>query len=531
MASVMTVAPHQPRPPFVSGYLDDLLARFADDDGGEVATYIPELARSTPTFGICLATADGALYEAGDTRAPFTIQSISKPLSTGSRSSTCGRSAVSAKVGVEPSGEAFNAISLEPERAARVNPMINAGAIADAALVAGDGRRPVRRCASGRLLALAGRRLASTRASTAPSARPGTATARSRTCCATSASSATTPRPALDLYFRQCSISVDCRDLALMAATLANGGVNPRTGERVAARSRPRAERAERDGHLRDVRLRRRMARPRRHAGEERRRRRGPRGAARSPRHGRLLAAARRPRQQRPGHRVCRELSRGLALHLVRPGERHAPVIRASSTIAERPSKRVRLRGQRLALDQHAARTAVFELQGELGFAAVEAVSRKLTTDGDRAELVVLDLRRILRADPSGFGLLAALGRQLERRGGRLAVAGAPELSSAPEEGIACSFDDLDRALEWCEEELLGELGQGAEGDGISIEHHELLSGLTGDEVAELDRELGFVSAAPHDLLAQAGEPAHELLLVTRGTLSVYSAAEGPSAG
>ena len=224
---------------------------------------------------------------------------------------------------------------------------------------------------------------------------------------------------------------------------------------------------------------------------------------------------------------VCRELSRGLALHLVRPGERHAPVIRASSTIAERPSKRVRLRGQRLALDQHAARTAVFELQGELGFAAVEAVSRKLTTDGDRAELVVVDLRRILRADPSGFGLLASLGRQLERRGGRLAVAGAPELSSAPEEGIACSFDDLDRALEWCEEELLGELGQGAEGDGISIEHHELLSGLTGDEVAELDRELGFVSAAPHDLLAQAGEPAHELLLVTRGTLSVYSAAEG----
>ncbi len=69
-----------------------------------------------------------------------------------------------------------------------------------------------------------------------PSATPATATARSATCCAVSTSSSEDPELALDLYFRQCSVAVDCRDLSLMAATLANGGVNPLSGERALGR-------------------------------------------------------------------------------------------------------------------------------------------------------------------------------------------------------------------------------------------------------------------------------------------------------
>ena len=70
----------------IASYLDELLERHAGRDTGEVATYIPELASADPDlFGICLATVDGALYESGDTRAPFTIQSMSKPLTYGAR--------------------------------------------------------------------------------------------------------------------------------------------------------------------------------------------------------------------------------------------------------------------------------------------------------------------------------------------------------------------------------------------------------------------------------------------------------------
>ena len=87
--------------------------RFQPLASGRVATYIPELARADPSwFGISLATADGHVYEVGDTRVPFTIQSISKPFVYGLALEDRGKPAVLARVGVEPTGDAFNEISL-----------------------------------------------------------------------------------------------------------------------------------------------------------------------------------------------------------------------------------------------------------------------------------------------------------------------------------------------------------------------------------------------------------------------------------
>jgi len=111
---------------------------------GAVADYIPELAHADPdAFGICVATRDGEVYEVGDTRQPFTIQSVSKPFTYGLALSDHGEEAILAKIGVEPSGDAFNAISLRPQTGAPMNPLINAGAIAACGLVTGDddGRR------------------------------------------------------------------------------------------------------------------------------------------------------------------------------------------------------------------------------------------------------------------------------------------------------------------------------------------------------------------------------------------------------
>ena len=89
-------------------------------DEGTVATYIPELAGADPRwFGISLATVDGYVYEVGDTRQPFTIQSISKPFVYGLALEDCGKAAVLERIGVEPTGDAFNEISLESRPAAR----------------------------------------------------------------------------------------------------------------------------------------------------------------------------------------------------------------------------------------------------------------------------------------------------------------------------------------------------------------------------------------------------------------------------
>ena len=137
-----TVAPELDRPTQASPvdrYLSGLLGRFASLDDGEVATYIPELATADPShFGICVATLDGAVYEVGDTRVECTIQSMSKPLTYGVALERLGVEELRRHVGVEPSGDPFNEISLHPVRGTPVNPMINAGAIATASLVRGE---------------------------------------------------------------------------------------------------------------------------------------------------------------------------------------------------------------------------------------------------------------------------------------------------------------------------------------------------------------------------------------------------------
>jgi glutaminase len=138
----------------VLDYLDGVYRELSGDTSGSVADYIPELALVDPdSFGLCLATSDGYVYEAGDSRKRFAIQSVSKPFTYALALADRGLATVAAKIDVEPSGEPFNEISLDPVSERPRNPMINAGAITAASLVQGHGRRAVRTTA-GLLLAI-----------------------------------------------------------------------------------------------------------------------------------------------------------------------------------------------------------------------------------------------------------------------------------------------------------------------------------------------------------------------------------------
>src|SRR5262249_22012 len=118
--------------------LRDLHQRYASVDEGKVADYIPELAKANPRwFGIVVATADGQVFEVGDCKQQFTIQSISKPFVYGLALEDHGLEPVLKKVGAEPTGEAFNAIVLDESSNRPFNPMVNAGAIATADLIQG----------------------------------------------------------------------------------------------------------------------------------------------------------------------------------------------------------------------------------------------------------------------------------------------------------------------------------------------------------------------------------------------------------
>src|SRR5262249_48942972 len=116
--------------------IEDLHGRFNGWTQGEVATYIPELGKANPEdFGISLATTSGNLFETGDCDRVFTIQSISKPLTFGMALEAFGHEKVARHVGVEPSGDAFNAIELQSGTNRPFNPMVNSGAITTTALL------------------------------------------------------------------------------------------------------------------------------------------------------------------------------------------------------------------------------------------------------------------------------------------------------------------------------------------------------------------------------------------------------------
>ena len=466
---------HVAAPSPIASYLDELLERQAGRDTGKVSTYIPELASADPDlFGICLATVDGALYEAGDTRAPFTIQSMSKPLTYGLALELAGEEAVRSRVGVEPSGDPFNEISLRAGTGTPVNPMINAGAITCAGLVFEGSENPMELLLE-TYSTYAGRPLEIDEAvyrSEAVTSHRNRAIAHLLRGHDVLASD---PEAALDLYFRQCAVNIDCRDLALVAATLANGGVNPRTGVRSVQEDVVRSVLSVMttcgmyDGAgewLVSVGIPAKS---------------GVSGGVLGVLPGRLGVAVFSPRLDEQGNSVrgvavCRDLSQDLALHLIRPGERSAAPIRTTYRLGQRNSKRQRSAGERAAIRASSELTAVFELQGDLDFMAAEAISRVLLDGNESAELVVIDLRRVNRVDRAGGDFLAALAASLSANGGKLAVSGNGEV---PDTEDIVRYDALDQALEWCEDELLARQDNDERRDEIAIERHRLLDGLT----------------------------------------------------
>lgn len=214
--------------------IEEVHGRLSNCGDGNVADYIPELAKANAEeFGIVVASADGRIYAIGDSDKPFTIQSISKPFAYGLALKLLGRRHMQTKVGVEPSGEAFNAISLNPVTGIPRNPMINAGAIATTAQIWQHDPDAAEATLIGFLSDLAGRQLTLDESVYLSERNTGHRNRAISHLLRNFNVIEANPEGGLDLYFRQCAISVTCRDLAVMAATLACQGINPFSGVEV----------------------------------------------------------------------------------------------------------------------------------------------------------------------------------------------------------------------------------------------------------------------------------------------------------
>lgn len=210
-------------------------AAFRDLTDGAPADYIPELARVAPDlFGVVIVTAAGEVFAVGDVDHAFSIQSVSKPFTAALVMQQRGAGTLAEKIGVEPTGQKFNSIlatQILPQVSA--NPLVNSGAIAAVSLVEADSAQQ----RFDRILDWFDR-LAAARLAVIEDVYHSEAATNERNrghayILAASGRLYADPLETTDVYTRQCAIGITARQMAVMGATLANGGVNPVTGERV----------------------------------------------------------------------------------------------------------------------------------------------------------------------------------------------------------------------------------------------------------------------------------------------------------
>lgn len=222
-------------PEVLKSKIEELHSKYRTLGEGHLAAYIPELANVNPNlFAIAITLADGQTVSVGDVEAEFTLQSASKPFVYGLALTKLGREKLHEKVGVEPSGEAFNSIvELEKVTHRPYNPMINSGAIAVTSLLPPANPSERMRVIQDHFDRLAGRKLSIDEAvfqSEKQTAHRNRSIAHLMRHFDVIEGDI---EASLDLYFKQCSIRAGVKDLAHMAATLATGGIQPLTKERV----------------------------------------------------------------------------------------------------------------------------------------------------------------------------------------------------------------------------------------------------------------------------------------------------------
>jgi glutaminase len=224
-----------PPPERVRTLVDAAHERFKSNDEGENAAYYPALAAvPRDLFGVCVAGVDGSVYAVGDTDYPFTIMSIAKPFVFALVCQALGAERIRACVGVNSTGLPFNSVlPLELSAHRLTNPMVNTGAMATTSLVPGATADAKWRCIHQGLSRFAGRVLGLNEAVYASASASNHRNRGLAHFLAAYGRLYFDATATVDLYTRQSSLDVTARDLAVMSATMADGGVNPITRERV----------------------------------------------------------------------------------------------------------------------------------------------------------------------------------------------------------------------------------------------------------------------------------------------------------
>ncbi len=501
-------------------------AEFRADYSGAVADYIPELKKANRAhFGISLATVDGHVYEVGDSNVAFTIQSISKAYVFALALEALGSERVEAVIGVEPSGDAFNSIRLRPDNRP-YNPMVNSGAIACSALIQKARGNEAFDCIRDALSRFAGRDLAVDEQVFASEHNTGDRNRAIAYLLRNHSIIESDVNAVLDIYFRQCSVLVTARDLAIMAATLANNGVNPVTGEAVVKPfTVARTLSIMTSSGMYD------------YAGEWIYRVGMP---AKSGVGGGIVAAL--PAQlglgtfsppldehgnSVRGLKICEALSTHFGLHMLnRTGDVRTSIL-ADYDIGSMSSRRSRLNRDQQILEQHHHEVRIIELVGAHSFATIDYVSRKLAER--HSTILIIDFRRVASITRAGGLLLADLLQHFTAKPATAILTGIE-----PDTHISATilpFDDipeirtfrlLDNAIEWAEDQIIFRFGGYVPGNvSAHLKEQPMLAGLTDEEIDNLTSLATPRSYSAGQRIIATDDPAGSLYFLLMGMVSV----------
>lgn len=436
--------------------------QYRGDFRGTLPTYIPELAKANPNhFGIAISTIDGKIYEIGDSEEKFSIQSISKVFVYGLALSDYGPEEILKHVGVEPSGDSFNSIIFDEQGNRPFNPMVNAGAIVTTALIRGETYKARQKRIMDTLEDYAGRPLEIDEKVFESERATGH---RNRAIAYLELNSRMIEEPIndhLNLYFMQCSALVNAKDLAVMAATLANQGINPLTGVQ-----------AQNPEYIRRILSIMQSCGMYNFSGEWVFRiglpaKSGISGGIIAVVPGLLGIGIYSPLLDNRGNsvrgiQVCEALSKNFNLHMF---DIHPPItsiIHRFYTGQQARSKRQRNKQELEILDNIGSSIQVYELEGDLFFSSIEQLCRRLSEPQKGPLYIIFDCQHVIRIDSSVLPLLTSLKQNLAKNKIYIYIACETStrekiLSQVQEEDWPSDafFNSVEEALEYCENCLL----------------------------------------------------------------------------
>ncbi|MBC57610.1 MAG: glutaminase A [Confluentimicrobium sp.] len=522
-------SPHVATP--IETYLKSLHMSLSDVMAGEVASYIPELGLADPKkFGICIATVDGQLYSVGDAACPFTIQSMSKPFMHGYALREHGQERVARQVGVEPTGDPFNSITLDDVNNRPFNPMVNAGAIAVAELMKGENTSERTENMLDFFGQFAGRPLEIDEQVYRSEHATGHRNRAIAYMMLNTGMLSLPPEEVLETYFRQCAIRVTCRDMAVMAATLAAHGVNPRSGQRVLS-----------PDHVRDVLSVMSTCGMYDYAGQWAfdvglPAKSGVAGGVIAVIPGQLGIAVYSPPLDSVGNSirgvaVCQKFAQDFSLHAYHDRTDIRSVIRREYTAGNVHSKRIRPARESAVLRAQGHRLVVFEVQGALFFGSTEKLIRRMAERSKEADVIVVDFKRAGFVDKAAIQLICQMARTLEPTRCRLVFTELGSFDALSDLHAAVDREraetgveivpDTDRALEAYEEALLAEAGVSREEEKLSLGSLDLFEGLGTQELKLLESAVGTFRFDAGERIINEGDDAHLFFIVARGSVSI----------